>query len=475
MATLESIIQQIEVELDLATKREARAGAEITTILARAENEGRPTLSEEEDADVKAAFDKRRRAQRDIEGIKGKLAHARRNLEEERAIDARMEERNETPGAQEHRLPAYDKVHRVGREERTYHQGNTRQGGPFLRDVMMAFLYRDPSAEGRLIQHMREEQVERGQYLTRAVGTGAFAGLVVPQYLTEMYAPAVAANRPFADACNKHPLPADGMTVNISRITTATGAALQATENSAVQETNADDTLLTINVQTAAGQQTVSRQAIDRGTGVEEVLTQDLLKRYNTVLDSTLINQATTGLAAVSTVVAYTDLTPTGPEAYPKILAAAAGSEAALLGSANPDLAIMHSRRWYWFNAQMTTSWPMLQQPGLAVQAAGENLGQTYGRGVRGVLPNGLVVIVDNNIAVNVGAGTNEDEIYVAPRDECHLWEDPNAPVFIRAEQTAVSSLGVVLVMYGYFAYTFQRYANSHQKVQGTGLVTPAF
>jgi hypothetical protein len=33
--------------------------------------------------------------------------------------------------------------------------------------------------------------------------------------------------------------------------------------------------------------------------------------------------------------------------------------------------------------------------------------------------------------------------------------------VFIRAEQPAAASLGVLLVVYGYFAYTFARYANS--------------
>jgi hypothetical protein len=73
-----------------------------------------------------------------------------------------------------------------------------------------------------------------------------------------------------------------------------------------------------------------------------------------------------------------------------------------------------------------------------------------------------------------LGAGT-EDEIYVVPEDECHLWEDPQAPVFIRAEQPAAASLGVLLVLYGYFAYSFRRYANSHQKISGTGLIAPTF
>jgi hypothetical protein len=289
-----------------------------------------------------------------------------------------------------------------------------------------------------------------------------------------MYAPAVAALRPFADACNKHPLPADGMTVNISRITTATGVALQASENAAVQETNIDDTLLSPAVQTAAGQQTISRQAIDRGTGVDDVVLQDLFKQYATRLDSTLINQAATGLAAVGTAVAYTDATPTGAELYPKIVGAQAGAEAALLAQAVPNLAVMHSRRWYWLSSQMSSTWPLINTTGIPVQAGGVNFAVPYNSGFRGMLPSGLNVVVDNNCPTTIGAGT-EDEIYVTASDECHLWEDPNAPLFIRAEQPFAASLGVLLVVYGYFAYTFARYSNSVQRVSGTGLIAPVF
>jgi hypothetical protein len=38
-----------------------------------------------------------------------------------------------------------------------------------------------------------------------------------------------------------------------------------------VSETDADDTLLTVDVRTIAGQQDLSRQAIERGTGIDTI------------------------------------------------------------------------------------------------------------------------------------------------------------------------------------------------------------
>jgi HK97 family phage major capsid protein len=371
-------------------------------------------------------------------------------------------------------VPGQDRRVRVGAEERTYRQDQDPRGAAFERDVAAAFLG-DYEAQSRLARHMAEERVERAEYLQRAVGTGAFAGLVVPQYLTDLYAPAVAARRPFADAIRGHQLPAQGMTVEISRITTATSTDLQATQNTAVDETDMDDTILSIPVQTAAGQQTISRQAIERGTGIEAIVMDDLFRRYATTLDSTLITQATTGLSAVATAVTYTDADPTAAEAYPKIIEGLSGVEAALLDqSSGENIAVMHSRRWYWLQAAMASTWPMITQPGIVAQTLGANYAEAYGRGVRGVLPNGTPVIVDNNIATNLGAGTNEDEIYLVDRMECHLWEDASAPMFIRAEQTHAAALGVLLVVWGYFGYTHARYAQA-RKISGTGLVTPVF
>lgn len=401
-----------------------------------------------------------------------------KDLEEEQARDDAADrlQREVNPGAA--RPPAYDQVARVGAEKRTYRPDTDKRGVGFARDVASAALG-DYAAQARLADHMREEEVERGAAVAaaqeRAVGTGAFSGLVVPQYLVDQFAPMATNGRPFADAINHHDLPPTGMTVNIGRGTTGTSVADQASENAGVSETDFDDTLLSVSVRTAAGQQTVSRQGVDRGVAVDDTIISDLFRRYHANLDSSLLNAATTGLTNVATAVAYTDASPTALELYPKIPEGLAGMEAALVDVASGEnLAVMHSRRWYWMQNALAATWPLISQPGTVVQTLGANYAEAYGKGIRGVLPNGTPVLVDNNIATNLGAGTNEDEIYLVDKNECHLWEDPAAPLLIRTDTTKAANLGVLLVVYGYYAFTHQRYAHA-RKIAGTGLVTPAF
>lgn len=476
---IKQLILRAEVDLERIQKERARAIAAPKAIIAAAQAEGRSHLTEEEDVDIRQHQARADKLKGDEAGVNSQLTTLRETEAREAEADAVLSTARSGAGAQAvANLPAYDRVARVGAEERTYHNGNDRKGTQFLNDVVLAFLYRNPESEGRITRHQAEERVERAKYngyVKRAAGTGAFAGLTVPQYLTDMYAPATSSMRPFADTCNHHDLPESGMTVNISRITTATSAAKQASENSAVSETNIDDTLLTENVLTFAGQQTLSRQAIERGTGIEDVTFNDLFRRYGAGLDSSLILDSTTGLKAVATLQTYTDGSPTGPKIYSQIIGAASTVETNLLGFAIPDLAVMSPRRWYSLLSAMASTWPLIGSQNLPTQSTGANNGSAYGAGIRGILPNGIRVCVDSNLETNLGGGTNQDQIYVTASEECHLWEDPSAPVLIRAEQLAAASLGVTLVLYGYYAYSFRRYTSSAVKIDGTGLVTPTF
>ena len=63
--------------------------------------------------------------------------------------------------------------------------------------------------------------MQNGQPVTRYRHFGAgIWRCVVPQYFVDQTALAVAARRPFADACTPHQLPAEGMTLIVPVFTT---------------------------------------------------------------------------------------------------------------------------------------------------------------------------------------------------------------------------------------------------------------
>lgn len=365
----------------------------------------------------------------------------------------------------------------VTREERTYHPGNDRTGAQFLSDVLRAQTLGDVEAQQRLGRHMAEERVERGDALQlRASGTSNWAGLVVPAYAVDLVAPYAKSGRPLADAIRSVPLPDSGMTVTTSRVTTASTVAVQ-TQGTSVSETDIDDTALTVNVLTNAGSQTVTRQAAERGTNVLDTVLGDLVSSYHSNLDNELLNQATNGLATVATSITWTDNTdPTAVELWPKIWQANAAVETAVKNQAAGDvIVVMHPRRWAWMNAALSSTFPLIAQAGVpgGVNTGGADFAARYGSGYRGTL-GGLPVVVDSNVVSNLGAATNQDEVYVLAANESLLWETPNAPLFIRTDTgPSVKSLGVDIVVYGYFAMTHARYSGASQRITGSGLVNP--
>ena len=107
------------------------------------------------------------------------------------------------------------------------------------------------------------------------------------------------------------------------------------------------------------------------------------------------------------------------------------------------------------------------------MNTGGADFAARYGSGYRGTL-GGLPVVVDSNVVSNLGAATNQDEVYVLAANESLLWETPNAPLFIRTDTgPSVKSLCVDIVVYGYFAMTHARYSGSSQRITGSGLVNP--
>jgi len=350
----------------------------------------------------------------------------------------------------------------VRSEVRTYTKEN--RSNDFLADAFAAQFNNDYSAKERIQRHMQEERVER-----RDVTSANFAGLVVPNFLTELAAPLARAGRPLADAARKHALPTSGLTISISKVTTGSSTAVQ-TEGATVSETNMDDTKLDIDIKTIAGQQTVSRQALERGTGVSDLVMNDLLFGWNTTLDSAVVAEL---LSSAGQSVAYTDASPTVKELYPKMLDAIQKVQTTYFGQVNAI--VMHPRRLAFIMAALDTSdRPLVVPVPRSVNGVAAGSGAVYGNS--GYEMFGLPIITDANVSIVQGAGTNEDTIFIGSLNELHLWEDGNgAPMYLRFDQPKAAELDVLCVVYGYAAYTANRYPNAWAKIGGTGLVTPTF
>jgi HK97 family phage major capsid protein len=352
----------------------------------------------------------------------------------------------------------------VRSEARTYSRDN--RSASFLGDAFAAQFNGDYQAKERLARHMNEERVER-----RDVTSANFAGLIVPQFLTELAAPLARAGRPVADIARKHQLPASGLTISISRVTTGSSTAAQS-EGAAVSETNMDDTKLDITVQTIAGQQTVSRQALERGTGVDGLVMNDLILSYHTTLDASVVTSLTN---AVTQVVTFTDASPTVGELYPKLLDCVQRIQTNYFGG--PNVMIMHPRRLAFILAALDDTKRPLAVPAMngAMNAISVGDGSVvYGNS--GYSIAGLPVVTDANVTTTNGAGTNEDVIIIGNTQELHLWEEGDgAPMYLRFDQPKAAELDVLAVVYGYSAFTAARYPNASALVGGTGLVTPTF
>jgi len=446
--------------LDKVIERRDAVKVEMDAILEAVASENRTDLTEDESAKVDALVEESRSLDSKIEKFKAQ-ADADAKAAEARSSVASVV------------MPKVGGA-TVTREARTY---SPEGDASFVKDAFTAKFSNDYAAQERLARHSKEEEIER-----RSVGTGNFAGLVIPQYLVDLAAPLARAGRPTADfATNKMALPAAGMTLNISRMTTGTSTAVQAAENDAISNTNADDTLLTVNVRTIAGQQDISKQAIERGTGIDQFIIQDLIRGWHTTLDNQILNGTgasgqilgITDTSGVNTV-AFNEASPTVALLYPKLADAYQKVQTSVYQ--NPTHWIMHPRRLAFLLAATDSTGRPLVVPTVngPMNASATGAAQAY-YGNSGYSLMGLPIIADANVVTDNGAGDDEDRIYCVNANELHLWEQAGSPFALNFDATGAGSLTIKSVVYGYSAFTAGRYPGAVSIISGTGLVAPTF
>jgi HK97 family phage major capsid protein len=355
----------------------------------------------------------------------------------------------------------------VRKEARTY-EPHARDRSFFADAYRSQFGY-DGGSRERIERHMREVEVER-----RDITSGTLNGLIPPLYLLDQAAELARAMRPFADVVPQYELPANGMSVVVTRVTTGTATAAQTTQNTAVAEVDMVTTDLTVSVNTIAGQQDVSRQALERGAITDELIFRDLVADYATRLDAQVIN----GSGSNGQHVGILGVSGIGTESY------AATTVAAFYGAVNAALAdvatgrfapatviVMHPRRWHWLLSKADTAGRPFVVPAAPVASNPIGLGQT-GYGPVGTLA-GLPVIADANVPTNLGSSTDEDRVIVTRLSDHALWE---APLMTFSFDQAVNPPATIrLAVAGYSAFTAGRYPSATSVVQGTGLVAPTY
>ena len=361
----------------------------------------------------------------------------------------------------------------VTNEPLTYAEEN--RSVSFFQDLYNSQYNGDIDASDRIRRHRQEMDIEH-----RDGSTANYAGLVVPQYLTELAAELARAGRPFADQCTSLPLPDAGMTINVSRVTTGSSAAMQASENAAVSETDIDDTLLTADVRTIASGQQVSRQAVERGTGIDALIAADMMGAVATVLEDQVLNGSGSsgnmlGLSNISGInsVTYTDGSPTGAELYSKIVDGIQQINSNRFAGA--DLIVMHPRRLAFLQAETDSSGRPLVVPTQNVPQNALGTGPVAGYGVTGASIAGLPVVTSGKISTGAGSGGNEDVIFIVRRGDMLLFEDAGQPAMVRMDQTSGLNLTITLIAYQYACFIGGRYPASVSMISGTGLVAPSF
>lgn len=456
---LKFLREQLKVLLE---QRKALA-AERDQIIADAEKRGELTEADE------TAFAEKRAAiatlDTDIEARQARIAELEEDdKREQRAADAYAAagatgEQRERPagGAQVTDPPVY------------------RQGGQesYFRDLVRANIRQSPDSFDRLRRNDRQ-MADSVEYRALTTTDGAGGEMVPPLWMVQQFIELARAGRVFADQINQQPLPAGTDSINLPRLATGTAVAEQATQNTAVQNTDATTNSISASVATIAGQQVVSVQLLEQSpVNMDAILLQDLAADYAIKADVFALNNNAAGKLGVLNVsginpVTYTDASPTVGEAYAKVADAIQQIHTGRLMPA--DKIFMHPRRWAWYLSALDTAGRPLVTPDSQNSIA--QSGGVVSEGRVGVL-QGLPVFVDPNIPTNLGAGTNEDRIIVVRSGDVILYEGtPRAEAF---REPLAAQLSVLLRFYNYIAIHGSRYPKSISVISGTGLITPTF
>jgi HK97 family phage major capsid protein len=355
-------------------------------------------------------------------------------------------------------------------------------GHSYFRDLARSVIRQDGAATERLRRN------DAMSLETRALGNTNNAGgsggeFAPPKWMVDQWIGIIRKGRVTPDLFKKMDVPNGISSLNIPKITGGTTTAIQSTQNSALSQTDMTTSYVVARWATIGGKQVASQQILDQtAVNFDQIILDDLAADYAQQVGAQVFTGTGTGAgtndvvnglvnATFGTTQTWTQASPTGALFYSQT--GDMLQKYLVKRLANPTCWLMHPRRWFWLSVAVDGNGRPLvvpDGPGLNQMASQDGAPVAFGR--VGTL-HGLPVIIDPQVPTNLGAGTNQDPVYLLKTDDLILLESgPTAEVF---RETYADSLGILFRLYSYVGTVLNRHSESLAVMLGTGLITPTF
>jgi HK97 family phage major capsid protein len=429
--------------------RKAKIDKKLDALVALAETEKR-NVTDEESTKVDALIEKRAAVVKSLE--------AAAKVEEVRAeAGATLKAAN---------VLGYGEGFGSGERDAPYREGGT---ASYYRDLRAARQLGDSDARDRLIKNDRHRiaNEERAESTT----AGAGGDFDPPLYQINQWVKLMRPARTTADVVNKIVIPKGVSSINLPKIVTGTATAQQTSQNTGINVQDITTSTVTTAITTVAGGAVYSLQWLAQSPiPVDGVITDDIGRDLATKIDAAVIAgiAATAGLNAVT----YTNVTPT----------------TALLGQfvqvgidqitgtnyTKPNAIIMRPDRWGRMLAYGDSAGRPLVLPN-PNYGPFNVLGAANGQTVQGYAGEyrGVPVFLDPLIPNNLGAGLNQDEVFILDATQINLYE--SAPTVETFDATYANQMSMFLRIYEYYGLIANRLPKAISLIAGTGMIPGAY
>jgi HK97 family phage major capsid protein len=348
-------------------------------------------------------------------------------------------------------------------------------------DLFAKTAHNDSAATERLRRHAAHAAETRAVGNTNAAG-GSGGEWAPPSWLVGDWINLIRPARVTANLFAHEEVPFGISSLNYPKLTGGTTVGLQSSQNTALSSTDPTTGYVQTGFSTLGGKIVASQQLLDQGRNFDSVITRDLAAAYAQQVGTQVFTGTGTGTgtnavinglgaATIGSTQTWTQATPTAGGFY--------GQTGNLLQKflsarlTTPTCFVMHPRRWFWLESSVDTAGrPFVVPTGsgynpLAIEANGP-----VAMGYVGTM-HGLPVVIDPLVPTNLGAGTNQDIVYLLKTDDLTLLESPpQAEVF---REPYADSMGVLFRLYAYVGTILNRHTESIGVLTGTGLVPPTF